>query len=82
VEPRALRQLRTTHDRQDEELRRLITEAVRAGIRSQDIAEALGVSRSTLWRRYADQLRRPDRRVTGDAGPATVFNRGCLEGDL
>lgn len=58
VEPQALRQLRAAHERQDGEIRRLITEAVSASIRSQDIAEALGISRSTLWRHYADELRR------------------------
>lgn len=56
VEPRVLVQLRAAQERQDEEIRRLIAEAVRAGIRSQDIAEALGISRSTLWRHYADEL--------------------------
>ena len=60
VEPQGLRRLRAASARQDEEIRRLITEAVSAGIRSQDIAEALGISRSTLWRHYADELRRPD----------------------
>jgi DNA invertase Pin-like site-specific DNA recombinase len=52
--------LRAANVRQDEEIRRLIKQAVAAGIRSQDIAEALGISRSTLWRRYADELRQPD----------------------
>jgi uncharacterized membrane protein len=28
---------------------------------TQDIAEALGFSRSTLWRQYSDQLRRNNR---------------------
>jgi transcriptional regulator of acetoin/glycerol metabolism len=51
--------LRAANVRQDEEIRRLIKQAVAAGIRSQDIAEALGISRSTLWRRYADELRPP-----------------------
>jgi AcrR family transcriptional regulator len=49
--------LRAVQERRDEEIRRLVGEAVRAGIRSQDIAAALGISRSTLWRRYADELR-------------------------
>jgi AcrR family transcriptional regulator len=52
--------LRAAHERQDEEIRRLVGEAVRAGIRSQHIAEALGISRSTLWRHYGDELRGPD----------------------
>lgn len=60
VEPRVLGQLRAAQERQDEQIRRLIAEAVRAGIRSQDIAEALGISRSTLWRHYADELGQRD----------------------
>jgi len=57
VEPRALRALRAARQRQDEEIRRLIARAVRDGVRSQDIADALGVSRSTLWRHYGEELR-------------------------
>jgi transcriptional regulator of acetoin/glycerol metabolism len=60
VEPRALRQLRAAHERRDEEIRCLIAEAVRAGIRSQDIAQVLGISRSTLWRHYPEELRQHD----------------------
>ncbi|HJS94079.1 MAG TPA: helix-turn-helix domain-containing protein [Solirubrobacteraceae bacterium] len=60
MEPRALGRLRAAHERQDDEIRRLIAAAVSVGIRSQDIAEALGISRSTLWRHYADELRPPD----------------------
>jgi AcrR family transcriptional regulator len=52
--------LRAARERRDEEIRGLIVAAIRAGLRSQDIAEALGISRSTLWRHYADELRRPD----------------------
>jgi DNA invertase Pin-like site-specific DNA recombinase len=72
VEPRALRQLRAAHERQDEEIRRLIAEAVGAGIRSQDIAEALGISRSTLWRHYADELRQRE----DGAGSTATTNPG------
>jgi transposase-like protein len=45
--------------RHDAEVRRLVTRAVAAGVRTQDIADALGMSRSTLWRRYRTELRRP-----------------------
>jgi DNA-directed RNA polymerase specialized sigma24 family protein len=60
VEPRALRELRAARERRDADIRRRVGQAALAGIRSQDIATALGVSRSTLWRHYADQLRQPE----------------------
>jgi transposase-like protein len=50
--------LRSLVDRHDAEVRRLVAMAVRAGARTQDIADAVGVSRSTLWRRYRAELRR------------------------
>jgi biotin operon repressor len=42
--------------RRDSELRVLVAKAAEAGVSSQAIAEALGVSRSTLWRHYGEQL--------------------------
>ncbi len=45
-------------ERHDDELRRLVSQAARSGARTQDIAEAVGVSRSTLWRRYRAELMR------------------------
>ncbi|MBV8218224.1 MAG: HTH domain-containing protein [Solirubrobacterales bacterium] len=40
----------------------LVAKAAEAGVSSQTIAEALDVSRSTLWRHYGDELqRRPER---------------------
>jgi transposase-like protein len=55
-----LGELRSLVERHDAELRQLVTSAVRAGARTQDIAEAVGVSRSTLWRRYRAELLRSE----------------------
>jgi transposase-like protein len=63
VRPPILGELQSLVDRHDEELRRLVAQAVRAGARTQDIADAVGVSRSTLWRRYRDELRRTGERT-------------------
>ncbi|HZE05130.1 MAG TPA: helix-turn-helix domain-containing protein [Solirubrobacteraceae bacterium] len=53
-----LRELDALRERHDVEVRRMVAKAVAAGARTQDIADALGMSRSTLWRRYGDELRR------------------------
>jgi DNA invertase Pin-like site-specific DNA recombinase len=57
---RSLRKLQAARERRDAEIRQLVARALNAGARTQDIADALKISRSTLWRRYADQLRRHD----------------------
>ena len=55
-----LGELKSLVERHDAELRHLVSQAVRSGARTQDIAEAVGVSRSTLWRRYRAELLRTD----------------------
>jgi AcrR family transcriptional regulator len=56
----ALRELRQVRERRDAEIRQLVAKALYRGARTQDIADALEISRSTFWRRYTDELRRAD----------------------
>jgi DNA invertase Pin-like site-specific DNA recombinase len=61
---KVLRDLASLRENQDAQIRSLISSAARVGIRSEDIARALGISRATLWRRYRSNLSRrepPDR---------------------
>jgi DNA invertase Pin-like site-specific DNA recombinase len=53
---RFLGQLQALRLRRDSELHALVAKAAESGVSSQAIAEALAVSRSTLWRRYGDEL--------------------------
>lgn len=62
VPERVIRELRSLCQRHDEELRKLIRRSANAGVRSQDIADAIGISRATLWRRYGLELHRGNRR--------------------
>jgi AcrR family transcriptional regulator len=55
-----LGELRSLVEDHDAELRRLVIQAVQSGARTQDIAEAVGVSRSTLWRHYRAELLRAE----------------------
>jgi DNA invertase Pin-like site-specific DNA recombinase len=55
---RILRQISTVREKHEAEIRRLVARAARVGVRSEDIARALGIGRSTLWRRYKDDLTR------------------------
>lgn len=53
-----LRELRAVQERGEREIRAQIRAAAAAGASSQQIAEAIGISRATLWRRYRTELRR------------------------
>ncbi|HEX4008618.1 MAG TPA: helix-turn-helix domain-containing protein [Solirubrobacteraceae bacterium] len=44
--------------RQQAQLRELLIVAAYEGATAEQIARALGVSRSTVWRHYGEQLRR------------------------
>jgi AcrR family transcriptional regulator len=58
VSEQALRQLRASRQRHVAETRELIFAAALQGATSHQIADALGVSRATLWRRHREELRR------------------------
>ena len=48
--------------RHEAELGEVLIAAVREGATAEQIAQALGVSRSTVWRRHGQQLRQGKRR--------------------
>jgi CRP-like cAMP-binding protein len=58
VTERVLWELRALCERYDAELRNLITRCSDEGVRTEDIAAAIGISRATLWRRYGEELQR------------------------
>jgi DNA invertase Pin-like site-specific DNA recombinase len=53
---RVIRQLGALREKHEAEIRKLVANAASRGVRSEDIARALGIGRSTLWRRYRDAL--------------------------
>jgi AcrR family transcriptional regulator len=67
-ERQIVEQLTALRGRQAHEIRELVAKCVDAGVSSQDIADALGVSRSTLWRHYGEQLSRNGAGVPSDRG--------------
>lgn len=56
VREKVLRELSALREKHDAEVRTLIGRAAQSGIRSEDIAQALGISRATLWRHYRSNL--------------------------
>jgi DNA invertase Pin-like site-specific DNA recombinase len=61
VDRRVLNQLSAMRGRHEDQIRSLVARCVEAGASSQDIADALEISRSTLWRHYGEELRRNHR---------------------
>jgi AcrR family transcriptional regulator len=57
VPERTLRRLRALRELTEADIRVLVTDAALRGASSQEIAEALDISRATLWRRYAGELK-------------------------
>jgi AcrR family transcriptional regulator len=53
-----IRQLRALRVRCEAELRKLVVRAARGGANTGQIADSLGISRATLYRRYGEDLRR------------------------
>jgi DNA invertase Pin-like site-specific DNA recombinase len=68
VERQIVEQLTALRGRQAHEIRELIAKCVEAGVSSQEIADALGISRSTLWRHYGEQLSRNGADMPRDLG--------------
>ncbi len=58
-----LRELRNLCQHHEARTRELVARAKQSGAKSHDIARSLNVSRATLWRHYAHELR-------GDGEPA------------
>jgi len=52
-----LDRLRIVREQHNADLRELVRQAIGAGAPSHQVAEVLGISRATLWRRFREELR-------------------------
>lgn len=64
-----LHALRRASEEHKAETRSLVKRAKRTGAKSHDIAQALNVSRATLWRHYTEEL---SRKPTSAYSPSTA----------